>query len=169
MFLLYLIRGCLICTQEITVIYSDSNNLIHNGVYDSTTNIWAEGDLSRSNFITSPDAGLSVTYNDYFGPEDPQSSALIAYQDSDDYIQIVNQTSTSRTSTRFSLNPIKNTGLALFYPTYLKYGHLKLFYQMSNSSLRQAQWYNRRGCKETMHMAPLIFHNCDILTTSILR
>lgn len=100
----------LIYAQEISVVYTDSNNLIHNVVYNSTSNHWVEGDFSNQKFISSPDSSLSVTYNQCASCE---NSTIIAYQDINGFVQIGVQTSARWRVKHFNLHSIVNTGLAL--------------------------------------------------------
>lgn len=134
--------------------YTDSKDLIHNVVYNSTTDTWVEGDISNQNFITSPDASLSVTYCRYATRE---NFTVIAYQDVNGFIRIGDQTPVGWILAQAKLNPINNTGLALqFEGYYNQKGSISLYYQMSNLSLSSAWWpmkWPMNSCKLIMNMA----------------
>lgn len=126
------------CVQEITILYTDSNNLIHNVVYNPATDRWTEGDLSSEKYITSVNASLSALYHQCARCA---NTTIIAYQDINNLVQIGNETSDGWTVKQVNLNPIKRTGLALqpFYRAGIV-DQINLYYQKSNLNLSLASW-----------------------------
>lgn len=120
------------------MLYIDSNNLIHNVIYNSKTDKWIEGDLSSQKLITSSTVSLSVLY---WQCARCTNTPIIAYQDVNGFVQIGNRTSIDWVFTQISLNPIQNTGLAL-HSDYIEgvSDQINLYYQKSNLNLSQACW-----------------------------
>lgn len=120
------------------MLYIDSNNLIHNVIYNSKSDRWTEGDLSRQKLITSSNASLSALY---WQCARCTNTTIIAFQDVNSFVQIGNRTSTGWVFTQINLNPIRNTGLAL-HPSYLGgvSDQINFYYQKSNLNLSQACW-----------------------------
>lgn len=125
------------CAQEITVLYIDSNNLIHNVVYNSATDRWTEGDLSREKYITSINASLPALYHQCALCA---NTTIIAYQDVNSFVQVGNRTSNGWTVKQV-LNPVNRTGLAL-QPFYREgiVDQINLYHQKSNLNLSLACW-----------------------------
>lgn len=120
------------------MLYTDSNNLIHDVIYNSKTERWIEGDLSRQKLITSSNASLSALYWQCARCTD---TIIIAYQDVNNFVQIGNRTSAGWVFTQINMNPIQNTGLAL-HPAFLEgvSNQINFYYQKSNLNLSQACW-----------------------------
>lgn len=98
------------------------------------TDSWVEGELSNKKYITSSDGSVAVMY---YQCAVCTNTTIIAYQDDNGFVQIVNKTSTDWISTQINLNPINNTGLALqLFPQ----ANVNLYYQESNLSLSSAWW-----------------------------
>jgi hypothetical protein len=122
--------------QEINVFYTDENYLIHNYLYNSTTNKWAEGAVSKQNYITHPNSSLTAMYNQcrYCA-----NTTIMAYQDINGFVQFANLTSSGWTLTQLSLDSYTGTGLALqpFYRTGIA-DQINLYYQTTTLNITLA-------------------------------
>lgn len=52
----------LIEIKEITMLYSDSDNVLHDIIYDTASDSWNEGTLSSENYIISENSSVAVMY-----------------------------------------------------------------------------------------------------------
>lgn len=128
----------LICVQEITVLYMNFENLLHNVVYNSKTGNWIEGDLAKEKLISSFDAGVSVVYHQC---ANCSNNTIIAYQDVNGFVQIGNRTSDGWILTQVDINPINNTGLALALEiTSGLPKFVDIYYQAPNLNLGLHSW-----------------------------
>lgn len=124
-------------------------------IYNSETNRWIEGDLSRQNLIASSDAGLSAVY---WQCAICTNTTIIAYQDVNSFVQIGNRTTTDWVFTQLNLNPIQNTGLALQIAfTQGISAQINFYYQKSNLNLTQAWWLPAFDDKSGMNSGPCSF------------
>lgn len=128
----------LTCVQEITVLYIDSGNLLHNIVFNSKIGSWVEGDLVNEKLMPSLDAGVSVAYHQCARCS---NNTVIAYQDLNGFLQIGNRTSDGWILTQIDANPIDNTGLALALVVALGLPkNICVYYQAPNLKLSQHVW-----------------------------
>ncbi|ESZ92402.1 hypothetical protein SBOR_7210 [Sclerotinia borealis F-4128] len=125
-------------TFEITVLYSDSDNLLHDIIYNVTSDSWDEGTLSSENFIISENSRVSVMYWQCLLCS---NTTIIAFQDLNNQVQVGNLTNSGWTLTQMNVGAIDNTGLAL-QPFYrLNEAHqINLYYQQTNSNMAISAW-----------------------------
>ncbi|KAJ8067294.1 hypothetical protein OCU04_004652 [Sclerotinia nivalis] len=124
--------------QEITVLYSDSDNLLHDIIYDVTSDSWNEGTLSSENYIISENSNVAVMYWQCLLCT---NTTIISFQDVNNRIQVGNLTSTGWVLTQINVDVVDNTGLAL-QPFYrLNQAHqINLYYQQPDSNMAISAW-----------------------------
>ena len=129
--------------QEITVLYTDSENLLHNVVYNSKTGNWSEGDLANEKLIPSFDAGMGVVYHQC---AKCSNNTIIAFQDVNGFVQVGNRTSNGWILTQVDVGAVNNTGLALGTVTVAAVPRrISLYYQASSLNLSQYVWEPANG------------------------
>ncbi|APA11683.1 predicted protein [Sclerotinia sclerotiorum 1980 UF-70] len=123
---------------EITVLYSDSDNLLHDIIYDVASDSWNEGTLSSENYIISENSNVAVMYWQCLLCT---NTTIISFQDVNNKIQVGNLTNTGWVLTQINVDVVDNTGLAL-QPFYrLNQAHqINLYYQQPNSNMAISAW-----------------------------
>ncbi len=118
--------------------YLDSNNRIHDSIYNSSTDTWNAGTISAQGYSTMPNSSLSAMYNQC---QLCANTTIVAFQDSNGFVQVANLTSSGWILTQVNLNPHLGTGLALqpFYLAGLE-DQINLYHQKLDLYLSLASW-----------------------------
>ncbi|KAH6677389.1 hypothetical protein B0J14DRAFT_584150 [Halenospora varia] len=123
---------------EISVFYTDTNYVIHDVIYNFSTNKWAEGVISGQKYVTNSNTSFAAMYH-----QCPlcSNTTVMAYQDINGFIQFTNLTTFGWKLTQLNVDPVANTGLAL--QPFLRAGimdQINLYYQKSSLNLSLAVW-----------------------------
>ena len=96
----------------ISVFYLDVNNLIHDVSYSPSTRKWASGTLSDHGYTAMANSSLAAMYYQCRGCP---STTIIAFQDTNGFVQIGNLTSRGWTLIQLgpTLDPAMGTALTL--------------------------------------------------------
>ncbi|MCJ1267282.1 hypothetical protein MMC22_007167 [Lobaria immixta] len=125
---------------EITILYLDEKNLIHDIIYNVSTGAWTSGTLSAQAYTAMPNSSLSAMYN---WCRLCVNTTIITFQDENGFVQVGNFTSDGWTLTQLGqdLEPELGTGLALhpFYRVGLE-DQINLYYQKSVLNMALASW-----------------------------
>ena len=121
--------------KGISIFYMDSNNLIHDIIWDGS---WTPGVISAKGYIAAPNSSLSAMYNQC---RFCANTTILAYQDANNFIQIANRTKSGWQTTQLLINQIENTGLALqpYYWAGLE-DQIDLYYQRKDLRMAMASW-----------------------------
>ncbi|ATZ53304.1 hypothetical protein BCIN_09g01760 [Botrytis cinerea B05.10] len=123
---------------EITVLYSDSENLLHDIIYDVASDSWKEGTLSSEKYIISEDSRVAVMY---WQCALCTNTTIIAFQDANNKMQVGNLTTSGWVLTQIRVDVVENTGLAL-QPFYRPDAadQINLYYQNPSSVMTISAW-----------------------------
>jgi hypothetical protein len=126
----------------------DSNSLIHDVYYNFTASAWQSGVISAREYTALSNSSITAMYNQCALCA---NTILVAYQDSNGFIQIANKTATGWVLTQVDLEVTQGTGLAL-HP-FFKRGRadqINLYHQKSYLNLSLASYKDPQsngGCK----------------------
>ncbi|KAM3075298.1 hypothetical protein ACMFMG_007260 [Clarireedia jacksonii] len=125
-------------TFEITVVYLDDDNLIHDIRYDADSKSWNEGSLADKKYTAAPNSSLAVIY---WQCKLCSNGTVIAFQDENYALQFGNLTSSGWTLTQIKVDVVQNTGLSLQpFPRNSQADQINLYYQTSDSNLTISAW-----------------------------
>ncbi|THV52262.1 hypothetical protein BGAL_0084g00220 [Botrytis galanthina] len=123
---------------EITLLYSDSDNLLHDIVYNVASDSWSEGTLSSEKYIISENSSVAVMY---WQCRLCSNTTIIAFQDANNKMQVGNLTASGWDLTQIMVDVVDNTGLAL-QPFYRlgEADQINLYYQNPSSVMTISAW-----------------------------
>ncbi|KAF7889968.1 uncharacterized protein EAF02_002383 [Botrytis sinoallii] len=123
---------------EITLLYSDSDNLLHDIIYNVASDSWSEGTLSSEKYIVSENASVAVMY---WQCRLCSNTTIIAFQDANNKMQVGNLTASGWDLTQIMVDVVDNTGLAL-QPFYRlgEADQINLYYQNPSSVMTISAW-----------------------------
>ncbi|PQE04903.1 hypothetical protein CJF30_00004683 [Rutstroemia sp. NJR-2017a BBW] len=123
---------------EITVIYLDNDNLIHDIRYNPDSNSWNEGSLGDKKYTAAPNSSLSVMY---WQCRLCSNGTVIVFQDENYALQFGNLTSSGWALTQIDVDVVENTGLSLQpFPRNSQADQINIYHQNSNSNLTLSAW-----------------------------
>jgi hypothetical protein len=116
----------------------DNNFLLHDMMYNDSTNVWNEGTLAGAQYHALPSSSLATIYHQC---SLCANTTLVSYQDANGAIQIANLTESGWTSMKVVASAQPNTGLALhpFSRTGVE-NQIDLYYQAATSNVTLACW-----------------------------
>ncbi|KAE8440490.1 hypothetical protein EG329_007423 [Mollisiaceae sp. DMI_Dod_QoI] len=128
---------------EISIFYTDTNHVIHDIIYNSSSNQWAEGVISGQKYVTGSNTSFAAMYHQCLLCS---NTTVMVYQDTNGFVQFANLTTSGWELTQLSVNPVANTGLALQpFPRTGTEDQINLYYQMSSLNLSLATWTSTQG------------------------
>jgi hypothetical protein len=133
------------------VFYTDSKYVIHDIIYNHTTSTWQSGVISAKGYTTLSNGSITALYNQC---RLCANTTIIAFQDSNGFIQTANKTSAGWTLSQLDITATEGTGLALqtFY-RYDQVDQINLYHQKSSLNLSLASYkdpQNNNGGKSSL-------------------
>ncbi|PQE32932.1 fungal fucose-specific lectin protein [Rutstroemia sp. NJR-2017a WRK4] len=123
---------------EITVIYLDNDNLMHDIRYNPDSNSWNEGSLGDKKYAAAPNSSLSVMY---WQCRLCSNGTVIVFQDENYALQFGNLTSSGWVLTQIDVDVVENTGLSLQpFPRNSQADQINIYHQNTNSNLTLSAW-----------------------------
>jgi hypothetical protein len=125
------------------VFYTDSNYLIHDIIYNHSTSTWQPGVISAKGYTILNNGSITAMYNQC---RLCANTTIIAFQDSNGFIQTANKTASGWTLSQLDITPVEGTGLAL-QPFYLanQVDQINLYHQKSTMNLSLASYKDAKN------------------------
>jgi len=116
----------------------DNDFILHDRIYNDSTNAWNEGTLAAAQYRSLPNSSLSAMYHQC---SLCSNNTLVSYQDKNGSIQIANLTESGWISTKVIARAAPNTALALhpFYRAGVE-DQINLYYQSALLNVTLAYW-----------------------------
>ncbi|KUJ21212.1 uncharacterized protein LY89DRAFT_609731 [Mollisia scopiformis] len=140
---------------EISVFYTDNNEVLHDLIYNSTSQKWNQGIISQKNYKAYPNSTMSAMYNQC---RLCSNTLFMTFQDQNGFVQMAKFQDSGWTSSQLDVDPVLRTGLALL-PSYKanRTDNIMLFHQKSSLAISLANWDSVSGwnfSKEIYSQAP---------------